>query len=59
MGNALLLSTSSIVLPELGDKTMPATVIACRASPKAIKAFAATSLLIFEPFLIHEGIGQI
>jgi putative Ca2+/H+ antiporter (TMEM165/GDT1 family) len=59
MGNALLLSTSHIVLPELGDKTMLATVIARRASPKAIKAFAATSLLLFGPLLIHEGIGQI
>jgi putative Ca2+/H+ antiporter (TMEM165/GDT1 family) len=59
MYNALLFSTSHIVLPELGDKTMPATVIACRASPKAIKAFAATSLLLFGPIVIHEGIGQI
>jgi putative Ca2+/H+ antiporter (TMEM165/GDT1 family) len=59
MNNALLLSATLIFLPELSDKSMLATVIARHASPKAIKAFVATSLLLFGPLLIHEGIGQI
>jgi putative Ca2+/H+ antiporter (TMEM165/GDT1 family) len=34
-------------------------VIARRVSPNAIKAFAATSFVIFGLLLIREGLGQI